>query len=167
MAFRSANRPFSLLANGLPGPRSYNHGTYATTVDLPQRFGDAAYGRVDPGNSFLRLDSRFIAVGVSTANEWIGPATEYPFLLSNNAPGFPHLFLGTGDPVNVWIGHVQARVAWGKLVQSAYSPVNGSVHYVSPAQPGTVRLATFAEAAFSPRGLPGLELGVARFFHVA
>jgi hypothetical protein len=28
-------------------------------------------------------------------------------------------------------------------------------------------LATFAEAVFSPKGLSGLELGVARFFHVA
>lgn len=165
-AFRAANRPFDLLPNGQTGSLAYGHGTYATLVDLPQRFGNASYSRLDPGTSYIRFDSHLITVGVSTANEWIGPATEYPFLLSNNAPGFPHLFVGTGDPLNVWIGRVQARVIWGRLDQSDYSPVSGSTHFLSAAQSGTVRLATSAEAVFLPRGLPGLELGAARFLHV-
>ncbi|MDQ6718649.1 MAG: capsule assembly Wzi family protein, partial [Gemmatimonadota bacterium] len=42
----------------------------------------------------------------------------------------------------------------------------GSVHYTSRATPGTVRLATYGTVVFLPRGVPGLELGVARFFHV-
>ena len=130
MAFSAANRPFELLPNGKTGPQAFNHGTFADAVDLPQRFGDGAYSRFDPGNSYVRMDSRFISLGVSTANEWIGPATEYPFLLSNNAPGFPHLFLGTGDPLNIWIGRLQARVFWGRLDQSAYSPVTGSTHFL-------------------------------------
>lgn len=166
MAFRAANRPFDLLANGKAGAQAFNHGTFADAVDLPQRFGNRSYSRVDPGASYLRLDSRFLTLGVSTANEWIGPATEYPFLLGTNAAGFPHLFFGTGDPVDVWIGHLQARLMWGKLDQSDYSPVSGSTRYLSAAQPGTVRLAASAEVVFLPRGIPGLELGVARFFHV-
>lgn len=165
MAFSAMNRPFELMPNGTTGRLAFNHGTSAGTVDLPQRFGDKAYSRVDPGNSYVRLDSRFISLGVSTANEWIGPATEYPFLLSNNAPGFPHLFAGTGDPWNIWIGHAQARVFWGRLDQSAYSPVTGPTHYMGD-ETGTVRLAASLEAVFQPRGVPGLELGVARFFHV-
>jgi len=166
MAFRAANRPFDLLANGQTGNLAYGHGTYATSVDLPQRFGNKPYSRLDPGTSFLRLDTRLITVGVSTANEWIGPATEYPFLLSNNAPGFPHLFVGTGDPLNVWIGRVQGRAIWGRLDQSDYSPVSGSTQYLSAAEPGTIRLATSLEGVFQPRGMPGLEVGLARFFHV-
>jgi hypothetical protein len=166
MAFSAMNRPFELMPNGQTGVHAFNHGTFAGAVDLPQRFGDQAYSRFDPGNSYVRLDSRFISVGVSTANEWIGPATEYPFLLSNNAPGFPHLFLGTGDPVNIWIGHVQARAFWGRLDQSAYSPVTGPPHYLSGILTGTVRLAASIDAVFQPRGIPGLELGAARFFHV-
>jgi hypothetical protein len=166
MAFSAANRPFELLPNGNPGPRAFNHGTVSDVVDFPQRFGDRAYSRLDPGNSYVRVDSRFISLGMSTANEWIGPATEYPFLLSNNAPGFPHIFLGTGDPVNIWIGQLQARVFWGRLDQSAYSPVTGSARFLPGVQTGTVRLATSLDAVFRPRGVPGLELGVARFFHV-
>jgi len=166
MAFRAANRPFELLANGKTGAQAFNHGTFSDMVDLPQRFGDGPYSRVDPGTSYLRLDSRFLALGVSTANKWIGPATEYPFLLGTNAAGFPHLFLGTGDPVNVWIGRIQARVIWGRLEQSDYSSVTGSERYVAGVQTGTVRLAASVEGVFVPRGVPGLELGVARFFHV-
>lgn len=166
MAFSAMNRPFELLPNGQTGVHAFNHGTFSGAVDLPQRFGDKAYSRFDPGNSYVRLDSRFISLGMSTANEWIGPATEYPFLLSNNAPGFPHLFVETGDPLNIWIGHAQARVFWGRLDQSAYSPVTGPAHYESGLLTGTVRLAASLEAVFQPRGIPGLELGAARFFHV-
>jgi hypothetical protein len=172
LMFRANNTAFDLLPNGFSGPQMFNHGTFSNSVDLPQRFGNAPYSRLDPGNSSLRFDSRFVALGVSTANEWIGPATEYPFLLSNNAPGFPHLFLGTGDPVNVWIGRIHARVMWGKLYQSDYSPVTGPKLFVYDSvtpklvSGGTIRWMTSGELVFLPRGIPGLEAGVARFFHV-
>src|SRR5438552_19083568 len=117
LAFRANNTAFDLLPNGLSGPQAFNHGTNATLVDLPQRFGNAEYSRVDPGNSSIRFDSRFVTVGLSTANEWIGPATEYPFLLGDNAPGFPHLFLGTGETLNIWIGRFHARLMRVKLYQ--------------------------------------------------
>jgi hypothetical protein len=165
-AFTAANRPFHLAPNGQSGPQAFANATYSTAVDWPQRFGDAPYSRLDPGTSYLRFDSRILAVGVSTANEWIGPATEFPFLLSNNAPGFPHLFLGSGAPWNVGVGHVHGRVMWGRLDQSAYSPVTGGVHYIPGGATGTVRLMASLEGVFIPRGLPGLELGVGRWFHV-
>jgi hypothetical protein len=173
VAFRANNTAFDLLANNLSGPQAYNQGgIYASTVDFPQRFGNTTYSRVDPGNSSVRFDSRIITIGVSTANEWMGPATEYPFLLGTNAPGFPHLFFGTGEPLNVWIGHLHARLMWGRLDQSAYSPVTGPAHFAfdtaagSVISGGTIRLATSGEFVLVPRGLPGLELGVGRFFHV-
>lgn len=166
MAFRATNNSFDLLPNGMTGAQAFNHGTLPTYVDLPQRFGNGPYSRVDPGESSVRLDTKWVRLGVSTANEWIGPATEYPFLLGNNAPGFPHIFVGSGEPWNVWIGRFASQVTWGKLDQSDYSSVTGSTRYISIAQPGTVRLAASAEALFLPRGIPGLEIGFARFFHV-
>ena len=165
-AFVTSNGNFDLVPNGQSGALAYNNGSFPTTVDYPQRFGNKAYSRLDPDASSVRLDSRFISVGVSTGNEWIGPATEYPFLLGTNAPGFPHLFLGTGDPVNLWLARVQARVIWGKLYQSDFSPVSGSTHYLSAAESGTERLMASSEIVFLPRGVPGLELGLARFIHV-
>jgi hypothetical protein len=167
LAFSSANRAFELLPNGLGPTQQYNSGIYGYAVDYPQRFGKSSYSRLDPGASYLRFDTRFVAAGISTANEWIGPATEFPFLLGNNAAGFPHLFLGTGSPLNVGIGRVHSRVMWGRLDQSAYSPVTGSKRYLTSTETGTVRLMAAIEGIFIPRGIPGLELGAARFLHVA
>jgi hypothetical protein len=165
-AFFSSNAPFELGSNGHTGALAYNSGSFPVFVDYPQRFGNKAYSRFDPDASSIRFDSKVLSAGVSTANEWIGPATEYPFLLGTNAAGFPHLFVGTGDPINLWLAGVQARVMWGKLLQSDFSPVSGPTHYFSAAQSGTVRLMASSEIVFLPKGVPGLELGFARFLHV-
>ncbi len=91
------------------------------SIDLPQHFGDGPYTRVDPGQSSLRLDARGVAAGLSTANQHWGPAAEHPLLLGSNAPGFLHAFLGTSEPVDVWIGSLHGRVVYGRLRQSGYS----------------------------------------------
>jgi hypothetical protein len=173
IAFHANNMAFDILPNGLSGLQSFNHaGPYALYVDLPQRFGNTPYGRVDPGNSSARFDSRLLTFGLSTANEWIGPATEFPYILGTNAPGFPHIFLGTGEPLSVWIGHIHLRFMWGKLYQSDFSPVTGPPQFAydtakgSVISGGTIRWATSGDFVFVPRGIPGLELGIARFFHV-
>jgi hypothetical protein len=173
LAFRANNTAFELLPNGNTGPQSFGQaGMFVNLVDRPQRFGSGAYSRVDPGNSSIRFDSRPITFGVSTANLWMGPATEYPFLLSNNAPGFPHIFLGTGEPLNVWIGRIHARLMWGRLNQSDYSPVVGPTRFAFDTSTGTIitggttRLTTAGQLLLVPRGIPGLEIGIGRFFHV-
>lgn len=165
IAFHAANSDFDILASGKTGPQAYNHATYGNSVDLPQRFGNEAYSRVDPGNSEIRIHTRYATAGISTANQWIGPATEYPFLLGNNAPGFPHVFVGSGNPVNIWIAKLHARVMWGKLFQSDYGPVTGGKYYTGD-ETGTERLTSSATFVVQPRGLTGLEVGVSRFFHV-
>jgi hypothetical protein len=165
-AFVTSNAAFDLVPNGQSGPLAFNNGSFPSFVDYPQRFGAKSYSRLDPDASSIRFDSRFVSLGVSTGNEWIGPATEFPFLLGTNAPGFPHVFVGTGTPVNLFLAKVQARVIWGKLYQSDFSPVSGSTHYDSVAEPGTVRLMASSEIVILPRGVPGLEFGFARFLHV-
>jgi hypothetical protein len=166
MGFRASNRPFPIIDNGQPLNIRWGHGTNAYNVDLPQRFGGKPYGRPDFGNSAVRLDSRFVGVGASTANEWMGPATEYPFLLGNNAPGFPHIFITSGDGLNLKIVDLHARVMWGKLYQSSYSPVIGSAQFDSLKEAGEVRLQTSGELVVVPHGIPGLEIGISHFFHV-
>ena len=173
IAFSAGNTQFELLPNTLTGAQTFNRGgAFARLVDLPQRFGSGRYSRVDPGASQLRFDSRLVTFGVSTANQWIGPATEYPFILGTNAPGFPHIFLGTGEPLNVWIGRLHARFMWGRLHQSDYSPVTGPAEFAfdtaagAVINGGTVRLTASGQFVLVPRGAPGLEIGIARFFHV-
>lgn len=165
MAFRASNRPFEIINNHQPGKLIFGHGTNAYNVDLPQRFGALPYGRFDTGNSSVRIDTRFFAAGASTANEWMGPATEFPFLLGTNAPGFPHVFLTSGDGLGIGFATIHARVMWGKLYQTEWSPVIGSAKFDSLNQAGEVRLQTSGEVVLVPHAIPGLELGVAHFFH--
>ncbi|MBA3467164.1 MAG: hypothetical protein H0T21_07105 [Gemmatimonadaceae bacterium] len=165
IAFRAENASFGLLSNGYSGPQSFADGRVATEVDRPQRFGDNAYSRLDPGQSSVRVDLSALTLGVSTANMGWGPMESFPFVVGGNAPGFLHAFVGTGTPVNVLIGRLHTRLIWGRLEQSAYSPVVGSKRYFSATEPGTQRFASGLVASFQPRGLPGLEIGGSRFFH--
>ena len=165
VVFRAGNSPFPVLPNGKTGPQSFNRSTFTDLVDMPLRFGAGAYSRVDLGNSGIRLDSKYATVGFGTGNQWIGPATEHPFLLGTNAPGFPHLFVGSGSPIDLWIAKIHARVMWGKLYQSEFGPVTGGTRFTS-GQTGTERLTTAATFLVLPRGFPGLEVGVSRYFHV-
>ncbi len=158
MAFWTQNASYPIIDNGREGPFLWADGQYWGAVDYPQRFGDDTYGRVDLGQTQLRLDAFGVAVGASNAHEWWGPAQKYPFLLGNNAAGFPHLFAGTSRPANLWVARVHGRVFWGRLEQSGYWEPFSDVMRDS-------RFATGLAFVVQPRGLEQVELGAARFFH--
>lgn len=155
VAFWTQNREYDLLPTR--GANPYADPANPQGLDLPQRFGDGAYRRVDPGESQLRLDVRGLAVGVGTESQHWGPAIDQPLLLGPHAPGFAHAFLGTSAPRNVGIGRVHARLVWGRLEESPWS--------VAPDSLSRRFMSGFA-ATFQPRGMEGLEPGLARFFHV-
>lgn len=155
-AFVAQNAVFPLTPNGLEGEGVLADGRFPNAIDLPQRFGTGAYGRVDPGQTTLRMDLPLLAAGVSTANQHWGPVREQPLILGSNAAGFPHLFLGSSRPTNVGIGSVHGRLVWGELTQSAYAPSQS----VSER-----RFMSGVVGLFTPRGIPGLEIGGSRFFH--
>lgn len=165
VAFWAQNAHFALKPNGNPGNLRYGDAPYAYQIDRPQAFGPNAYARLDPGESTVRLDAGPVAVGISTANEWWGPASRWPVVLGDNAPGFPHAFAGTSHPVPVGIGQLHVRAEWGTLSQSPYSSVTGPAYFVNDTFPGTRRLMAGLVAMFQPRWVPGLELGVTRFVH--
>lgn len=157
-AFWSENRGFPLRtthrrASVYANPRSPRF------IDLPQRFGDSAYARLDPGESYLRIDAHRVAVGISSAVQWWGPAERQPLILGAEGPGLPHLFVGSGAPVNVGIGRLHGRVLWGEAGQSRFSMVREG-H-------GSRRFVSAVAATFTPRFAPGLEVGGARFYHLA
>jgi hypothetical protein len=166
VAFHAQNSGFTLMPTGGSGPLQFAEPVALDRIDLPQRFGDAGYGRFDPGQSTLRVDLLGVTAGFSSANMGWGPMHTYQYVLGANAPGIPHIFLGTSSPPNVWFGRLHGRAIWGVLEQSEYSPVQGSHYYSSIVESGTRRFATGLVATFEPRGLPGLELGWARFFHL-
>ena len=165
MAFRAENKPYGILPTGRTGNSRFGNAAFGG-IDLPQRFGDTPYSQFDWGQSSLRIDAPFATAGISTANEAWGPGQEFPILLGNNAAGFPHIFAGTSEPLNIYIAKIHARAIWGELFQSDFSTVTGPAEYTSRAEPGTKRFATGLVVSIEPRGITGLEVGGARFFHM-
>ena len=154
--FQAQNAAFELYPNGLPGDFAFGF-PYPWAADMPQRFGDRAYRRLDPGNSFLRADVGLLSTGFSTAAQHWGPARDHPVILGSNAGGYPHLFLGTSRPAPVGPFRVQARLTWGRLSQSRYT----TMELVQKR-----RLAVGAVGTVSLAAIPGLELGAGRFVHI-
>ncbi|MEO7042474.1 MAG: capsule assembly Wzi family protein [Gemmatimonadaceae bacterium] len=167
IVFRAENTSFTLAPNGEGGVGAFRDANFPFNVDRPQRFGNGPYSVFDWGQSTLRIDWLGMTAGFSTANQYWGPATVFPVILGNNAAGIPHAFLGTERPTNIGIGRVQAQVVYGMESQSAYSPVTGSDTFVDVTNPGTRRFMSGLVLTYSPKPIPGLELGAARFFHQA
>ncbi|MEW5927527.1 MAG: capsule assembly Wzi family protein [Gemmatimonadota bacterium] len=157
VTFHAQNAEFALEGEGRAGLAPFVDARHPNQIDLPQRFGEGAYSRIDPGQSTLRADVGPAAVGISTANQVWGPAFDYPIMQGTNAPGFVHAFLGTSRPLDLWIGKVHGRAFWGRLEESPFAPT---------AADSAVRFGTGLVVAFSPRGVPGLEFGFSRFFHM-
>jgi len=157
IAFQAQNAEFALAPNGRTGRAIYADPRFPRNIDHVQAFGPSSYARLDAGESFVRLDAFGATVGLSNARMTWGPAREYPLVMSTNAGGFAHYFVGTAEPVNVWIGTVQARLIGGRIEQSEYSPVDtGRTH----------RFTSGFVASFSPRGLRGFEIGGTRVMQV-
>jgi hypothetical protein len=156
LVFVAQNAAFGLMANGETGSLGFADGVIPEQIDRPQRFGTAPYARLDPGQSTARLDWGGLAVGFSTADQYWGPATEFPIILGNNAAGFPHAFAGTAHPVDLWLLRVHFRLIWGRLAQSAFAAETAS---------GGSRLATGLNVELTSRWVPGLEIGATRFSH--
>ena len=155
LLFDAQNAQFPLHSTSVP-ENIFGDPFYSDAIDLPQRFGNGAYRRLDPGQSSARLDLGPIAAELSTANQWWGPTLVQPLVLGNNAPGFLHATLGTSNPVNIGIGQAHARMVWGRLEQSEFSNEHSG---------DSLRFMSGIVGSFTPRGVPGLELGATRFFH--
>jgi Capsule assembly protein Wzi len=125
------------------------------SIDAPQRMGDGTYSRVDAGQSTLAFAAKYLSFGVSSANEGWGPSLDSPIILGANAPGIPRLFFSTGrSGVPLWIGHGHLRVIYGRMTPSGFGPQGDTSRFMS----GVI-------AAFTPRGLDGVEMGITRVFH--
>lgn len=154
--FVAANQPYPLAPNGYAGARRFADALAPDAIDLPQRFGSKAYARLDPGQSTVRVDALGLAAGLTTANQWWGPALVDPQILGDNAAGYPRLFVGTSRPVSLGVATVHAVLQTGRLSQSAYSPMPPDSSY---------RTGIGFAAVATVRGVPGLEFGATRFFH--
>ena len=123
------------------------------SIDLPLRYGDVNLSRVSLGQSSISVDAKALTLGFSTENEWWGPGVRNAIVLSNNAPGFPHLFLRSAHPLDTRLGLVEFRWLSGALYESQWFDTDPTNNVRS--------IAAFA-ATVTPHGAPGLTIGIAR-----
>ena len=116
----SSNAEFELAPVAGSPYSPFGHPTYHGGIDAPQRFGSGSLTTLDVGNSYARVDVAGFGAGISNQNIVWGPSLRNPLLLSASAPGFPHVFVETSRPVDVWIGRLDAQLLWGRLAESDY-----------------------------------------------
>jgi hypothetical protein len=132
-------------------------------IDLPVRFGTAAYARVFWGQSSLRLNFKSVSIGLSTENLWWGPGIRNSLLMSNNAPGFKHFTLNTLRPLNTAIGSFEGQAIAGSLSNSGFPPLEPDNKYFGTdlyvPKPNNWRYLSGIIITWQPKWVPGLFLG--------
>lgn len=148
----SENRWFNIPDNGQTGRLRFRDPYYGDGIDMPIRFGDDPVTSWSLGQSYLRVDKWNVGAGISTENRWHGPGIRNSLTMSNAGPGFPHVFLGTSRPADIWIGTVEAQVFWGRLSRTDYV-----THPTHPLLQGLL-------VDYTPRWVPGLTVGLSRLY---
>ncbi|MFD2873859.1 capsule assembly Wzi family protein [Mucilaginibacter ximonensis] len=135
-------------------------------IDLPVRFGQHSYTRAYWGQSAIRLNYKGLSVGLSTENLWYGPGIRNSLLMSNSAPGFPHITLNTIKPIKTAIGSFEGQLIGGRLDNSNFAPLvpdhyyYGSDLYVP--KPDNWRYLSGLVLTWQPKWVSGLFLGYAQ-----
>ena len=123
------------------------------SIDQPMRFGPNGIRRLDAGESSAIISGSRIEGGVSNENEWWGPGIRNAIVLSNNAPGFPHIFLRSARPLATRLGDFEFRWLSGGLRESPYFDTVSTNNVRS--------IASFA-MTIRTKIDPNLSLGIAR-----
>lgn len=123
------------------------------SIDRPSRFGDEPMRGFSLGQSSVTVDLGAAAVGLATENLWWGPGIRNALVMSNNAPGFPHLFVRTPGQVQTRLGAVEARWIVGALASSGYFDKDWD---------GARRSISGLAVTLTPAAEPNLTLGATR-----
>jgi hypothetical protein len=143
------------------------YGLTMANIDAPEHFGIDAYHRVNWGQSHLYLKLGPIAAGLSSENRWWGPGRYNSLLLSNTAPGFPHVTIHTKKPIKSPIGSFEFQILSGYLRESGFDPFKGLSSdytgnpYYRPRNQENTYL-NGAMLSYQPKWMPGFFLGAAR-----
>jgi hypothetical protein len=123
------------------------------SIDQPLRFGKGPIHRFDLGQSTVMFATNRFNLGFSNENEWWGPGIRNAIVLSNNAPGFPHLFIRTAHPLSTRFGLVESRWLVGGLTESKFFDTVST---------NNVRSLASVAATLQTAWDPNLSFGVAR-----
>ena len=149
--------------------RSY-YNVVLNMIDAPERFGTGAYVRFFPGQSSIRFHFKKLSIGISTENLWWGPGIRNALVMTDNAPGFPHLTLNTTAPLLSPVGSFEGQLLSGFLKPSGLLPpdtgrtFNGQPLYVHKSHDD--RYINALVLTWQPRWTKGLFMGFSRAFYL-
>jgi Capsule assembly protein Wzi len=121
------------------------------------------------GQSMVRLKAgNLIGLTAGTQQLWWGPAVFNSLMMSNNAPGFPHLALHTLKPLQLPIGTIEFQLVGGHLKNKSDWPMENfgslSIDQVLPNNVASKRYFSGFNFAFQPVFIPGFTIGINRMF---
>ena len=146
--------------------RDYYH--FYNFIEEPERMGNGQYTKLWWGQSFLKYHFKNTSLSVSTQNKYWGPTFRNALILSNNAPGFPHISLANDEPLNTKLGNFNYEFIWGELVNSNYPPpsnylsYNGELMYAQ--KEDRARSFQAAHINYTPKWFSNLTLGFEQSF---
>lgn len=123
--------------------------------------GAYSYTIFFPGQSFLKAHIGPISVGVSSENLWWGPSINSSLLMSNNAPGFLHGFIGTNKPLKTPIGNIEFKLIGAKLTSDKTLPYENNYNQVRNINDDWRYLNAYV-ISWQPKWVKGLFLGMTR-----
>lgn len=127
-------------------------------IDQPFRFGDSSFDSGTLGYSSIRLHYNEFEIGLSTEPLWWGGNVKYPLVMSNNAPGMRHYFLGTREPFKIpYIGDVEFKWVWGFPEDSDY--FEAEEEFLRD------RFMNAINISYSPAFLSDFYIGITRALH--
>lgn len=127
-------------------------------IDQPFRFGSDSFNTFSYGYTSLRIHYKTIETGISNEPILWGANVKYPLLMSNNAPGMEHFFVGTRRPINIpWFGKLEFKWLGAFPEDSDYFDQEEAFK--------RDRFLTGINIVYSPAISPNLQLGFARVVH--
>lgn len=123
--------------------------------------GTNVYTKIFSGQSFLKAHLGPISVGVSSENLWWGPGIQSALLMSNNAPGFKHAFIGTNKPIKTPIGHFEFNIIGAKLTSDKNLPYENNYNQLRNINDDWRYLNAYV-ISWQPKWVKGLFLGMTR-----
>ena len=153
--WRAENLPFPILPGADPGRSAFASPFHKgfISADLPVRFGRASTTVLDVGESAAWITRRPVTLGISNESQWWGPGIRNALLLSNNAGGFPHVFLRTATPLETPVGEIEAKWIIGGLTESRFFDSDSL---------NDTRSLSGAVVTLRPAAYPNLTAGLAR-----
>lgn len=135
---------------------------YDTSMNWGSNVG-GVYNKFFPGQSSLGIRLGAVSMGVSTQNLWWGPGQRSSLLMSNNAPGFLHVYIRSNRPAKTPIGTFEWQLIGARLDSDSTRPYeNFHLQTATVSYPSTWRYQSAFVISYQPKWIPGLFVGMTR-----